>query len=52
MALLGYTDVPFLTRTLKTHFGVTPARWRFAFKANSNGGRIAASDRMPSRQTR
>lgn len=33
--MLGYTDVPFLTRTLKTYFGATPARWRDAFRANS-----------------
>jgi AraC-like DNA-binding protein len=52
MARLGYTDVPFLTRTLKTHFGVTPARWRFAFKANTKSGRLADADPLPSRQIR
>jgi AraC-like DNA-binding protein len=35
MARLGYTDVPLLTRTLKSYFGATPGRWRGAFRANS-----------------
>lgn len=31
---LGYADVPLLTRTLKTHFGAPPARWRRCLTAN------------------
>jgi AraC-like DNA-binding protein len=46
MARLGYTDVPFLTRTLKRYFGATPARWRSAFRANSTPG-VAASEHHP-----
>jgi AraC-like DNA-binding protein len=31
---LRYTDVPLLTRTLKTYFGAPPARWRRCLESN------------------
>ncbi len=33
--LLGYVDVPFLTRTLKRYFGAPPAQWRRVYRANT-----------------
>jgi AraC-like DNA-binding protein len=35
---LGYVDVPLLSRTFKSYFGLPPARWRRAFEVNSNSG--------------
>ena len=33
-SVLGYADVPLLTRTLKSYFGAPPARWRGCFQSN------------------
>jgi len=40
---LGYVDVPFLTRTLRSQFGAPPARWRRCYQSNGSMLRVPAA---------